>query len=70
MVNDASLDFNGGINSMHQIKDMLLGITIILVTILVHLFIETGLLTDFIAIIGILLVLYGYFSNSNSDETK
>lgn len=55
---------------MNQIKDMLLGITIILATILIHLFIEGALLTDFIAIIGILFVLDGYFSKNNSDQTK
>ena len=50
---------------MNQIKNMLLGIAIILVTILIHLFIEANLITDFIAIIGIILVLYGYFSADN-----
>lgn len=55
---------------MNQIKDMLLGIAIILVTILVHLFIEQGLLTDFIAIIGIMFVLDGYFWKNNSEQIK
>lgn len=55
---------------MNQIKDMLLGIAIILVTILVHLFIEGGLMTDFIAIIGIMFVLDGYFSKNKSEQIK
>lgn len=55
---------------MNQIKNMLLGITIILVAILVHLFIEAGLTTDFIAIIGIIFVLNGYLSSSKNDQEK
>ena len=50
---------------MYAIKNMLLGITIILVAIVYTLFIETGLITNYIAIIGIIFVLIGYFSNSN-----
>ena len=59
-----------GVKSMYAIKNMLLGITIILVAIVYTLFIVTGLITNFIAIIGIIFVLIGYFSNSNSDQTK
>ena len=55
---------------MYAIKNMLLGITIILVAIVYTLFIETGLITNYIAIIGIIIVLIGYFSNSNSDQIK
>lgn len=55
---------------MNEIKEMLLGIAIILVTILIHLFLEVKLLTDFIAIIGFILVLEGYFSGNNKDQTK
>lgn len=55
---------------MYAIKNMLLGITIILVAIVYTLFIETGLITNYIAIIGIIFVLIGYFSNSNSDQIK
>lgn len=51
----------GFINTMNQIKNMLLGMTIILITILIHLFIETPLITDSIALIGIAIVLIGYF---------
>jgi len=55
---------------MYAIKNMLLGITIILVAIVYTLFIATGLITNFIAIIGIIFVLIGYFSNSNNDQIK
>ncbi|WP_312104166.1 hypothetical protein [Lachnoclostridium sp.] len=47
---------------MKAIKNMLLGIAIILAVIIFHLFIEAGLWTDFIAVIGIILVLAGYNS--------
>ena len=43
-----------------DIKIMLLGIAIILFTIVLHLFLQDGLLTDLIAIIGLLLVIVGY----------
>ncbi|MEG1989060.1 MAG: hypothetical protein RR035_07710 [Oscillibacter sp.] len=52
---------------MFTIKTMLLGITIILLTILIHLFIEDGLITDFIAVFGLLFVLVGYFLNDKKD---
>lgn len=41
---------------------MLLGIAIILLTILVHLFINEGYITDFIAILGVIPVVVGYYS--------
>lgn len=41
---------------------MLLGIAIILLTIIVHLFFNEGYITDFIAIIGCILVVVGYYS--------
>ena len=49
------------INIMNQIKNILLGIRVILIVILIHLFIEIPLSTDFLAIIGIVIVLLGYF---------
>lgn len=55
---------------MNQVKNMLLGMAIILVPILIHLHLEAGLITDFIAIIGIILVLHGYFSGNNNDQAK
>ena len=55
---------------MNQIKNMLLGIAIILVLILIHLHLEARLITDFIAIIGIILVLQGYFSENNNDQAN
>lgn len=47
---------------MEEIKNMLLGISIILLVILVHLFITDGLLTDFLALIGIFIVFKAYFN--------
>jgi len=58
------------VNGMNQIKNMLLGIAIILVLILIHLHLEARLITDFIAIIGIILVLQGYFSENNNDQAN
>lgn len=46
---------------MQGIKNMLLGIAIMLAVIVFHLFYaNNGLWTDFIAIIGIILVIKGY----------
>ena len=48
---------------MQEIKDikiMLVGITIILAVIVLHLFLSDGLITDLIAIIGVILVFIGY----------
>lgn len=45
-----------------SIKNMLLGIAILLVTIIVHLFLNDGYITDFIAIVGVILVIVGYYS--------
>lgn len=47
---------------MKSIKNMLLGIAIILIIIIIHLFINNGLITDFLAIIGVILIVKGYFS--------
>ena len=47
---------------MDSIKNMLLGIAILLVTIIVHLFLNDGYITDFIAIVGVFLVIVGYYS--------
>ncbi|MEL7672048.1 hypothetical protein [Methanobacterium sp.] len=53
---------------MNQVKDMLLGISIILVAIILSLFIGIGVVTALLVIIGIFLVLYGYFSDSNNKK--
>lgn len=47
---------------MNSIKKILLGISIILFTILIHLFFNDGYVTDFIGIIGFVLVVIGYMS--------
>ena len=44
---------------------MLLGISILLVIIIIHLFMENGYLTDIFGIIGVIVVVTGYFSNTN-----
>lgn len=49
---------------MKEIKTMLLGIAIMLATIVIHLFIADQLFTDFIAILGICIVILGYYSLS------
>ena len=53
---------------MEQIKSMLLGIAIILITIVIHLFIVDSLLTDLIAIIGFIIVLVSYFSKDKNNS--
>lgn len=45
---------------MESIKIMLVGIAILLVVIIFHLFITAPLITDFLAILGILFVISGY----------
>ena len=45
-----------------SIKNMLLGIAILLVTIIVHLSFCQWYITDFIAIVGVILVIVGYYS--------
>jgi len=47
---------------LKKIKDMLLGISILLLVIIIHLFITNGLLTDFLAVIGIVIILTAYFA--------
>ncbi|MFZ2256579.1 MAG: hypothetical protein WAV55_00375 [Clostridiaceae bacterium] len=42
---------------MKEIKNILLGISVILIVILVHLTVDELLLTDFLAIIGIGLII-------------
>lgn len=49
---------------MDQLKDMLLGMSILLVAILIHLFIETILFSDFLGILGIIFILKGYYSKN------
>lgn len=54
---------------MKEIKNMLLGIAVMLLVIIVHLFFaSTQLKTDFIAIIGIILVIKGYFTKDKDDS--
>ncbi len=60
---------------MNGIKNMLLGITIVLVVILFHICLDYFLWTDLIAIIGVILVIDGFrkkdidiVSNNESDE--
>jgi len=45
---------------MQGIKNMLLGIAIILLVIVFHLFAADGLITDLIALFGMALVVSGY----------
>lgn len=47
---------------MQSIKKILLGISVILFAILIHLFFNDGYGTDFIGIIGFVLVIVGYYS--------
>ena len=51
---------------MKSIKIMLLGIAFMLLPIAVHLFLETGLLTDLIVIIGLIIVIIGYHWSDES----
>lgn len=56
---------------MQGIKKMLLGIAIMLAVIVFHLFyINDGLWTDFIAIIGFIFVIKGYNSKENESNDK
>ena len=50
---------------MKEIKKMLLGIAIMLAAIAVHLFLADKLITDFIASIGICIVILGYCSKED-----
>jgi len=47
---------------MQRIKYMLFGVAILFITIIIHQMIEVPLATDFIAIVGLILVCIGYFS--------
>lgn len=49
---------------------MLLGITIILFTIVLHLFLQESLLTDLIAIIGLLVVFVVYKEMKDDEKTS
>ena len=54
---------------MKEIKNMLLGIAIMLAVIVFHLYMtNTGLITDFIAIIGIILVIKGYCFKGKTEK--
>ncbi len=54
---------------MRGIKNMLLGIAIMLAVIVFHLFYANdGLWTDFIAIIGLICVVKGYNTKDNDNE--
>jgi len=50
---------------MEEIKNMLFGIAILLITIIIHQMVEAPLATDFIAIVGLILVCIGYFSKKD-----
>lgn len=50
---------------MKNLKDMLLGLAIILAVIVFHLFITNGLWTDLIAVVGLIFVLAGYFGKED-----
>lgn len=50
---------------MTEIKNMLLGIAIMLAAIALHLFLADKLITDFIAIIGLCVVILGYCSKAD-----
>ena len=56
--------------SVKDIKNMLLGITIILFTIVLHLFLQESLLTDLIAIIGLLVVFVVYKEMKDDEKTS
>ena len=56
--------------SFKDIKIMLLGITIILAIIVLHMFLESGLLTDLLAIIGVIVVLVGYKDLDNDKKSE
>lgn len=56
--------------SFKDIKIMLLGITIILAVIVLHMFLESGLLTDLLAIIGVIVVFVGYKDLDNDKKSE
>ena len=53
---------------MNGIKKMLLGIAIMMAVIVFHMFCADGLVTDLIAIIGLMLVIIGYNTNDNDSK--
>ena len=53
---------------MNGIKKMLLGIAIMMAVIVFHMFCADGLVTDLIAIIGLMLVIIGYNTNDNDNK--
>ncbi len=53
---------------MQRIETMLIGILIILLVIVFHLNCEINLWTDYIAVIGIIVFLRGYFKSNNDKE--
>lgn len=54
----------GGPPIMKGIRTMLLGVAIMLAVVAFHLYIMVGFWTDFIAVLGLIIVLAGYFSKS------
>lgn len=52
---------------MKKIESLLLGISILLITIIIHLAVSELLLTDFIAIVGIYIVFSTYISSNKKD---
>lgn len=53
---------------MQRIETMLIGILIILLVIVFHLNCEINLWTDYIAVIGIIVFLKGYFKGRDKEE--
>jgi hypothetical protein len=51
-----------------EIKNMLLGIAIMLAVIVFHMFMEDGLWIDLIAIIGLILVVSGFIAKDTKNN--
>lgn len=50
---------------MKSIKKMLLGISFLLIVIIIHLFIQEALISDFISIIGMIVIIQGYCNSGD-----
>ena len=55
---------------MKGVKRMLLGIALLFLTLLVHLLSREIFYTDFLAVIGLLLVLIGFWTKDGSDTAN
>lgn len=64
-VHESIYEMRGTTRVMKNLKDMLLGLAIILAVIVFHLFITNGLWTDLIAVVGLIFVLAGYFGKED-----